>query len=256
MMRQTHLVGTLDVTTLPSPPPALDDFDTEVWELGEIDVLHVNHEISVNAIQSSVPPALHPSIPPHLSWLVYRARDSSYGPFTLAQTRIGCRIGLKPRGLLLLAFCDNLTVGQQLRSRWGFDVRAGNILISKHADQIELRVRSADRDILSLDVVDPTLLPGGGVPIAAGLNLARTSVGTRLVQVDPEYVIRSAERGKVKLHTFNAAVWGDPRIEPTWPISGSFLRAEVTLPRLRYLTDPTSTSVEGTTRLPDPEAAR
>ena len=256
MMTQTHLVGTLDVTSLPTPAPELADFETDAWELGEIDVLHVNYEISANAIQSSVPPALHPSIPPHLSWLVYRVKDSSDGPFTLAQTRVGCRIGLKPRGLLLSAFCDNPDVGRQLRSRWGFDVRAGHLVVSKHADQIELRVRSAGRDILALDVVDPTLLPGGAVPIAAGMNLARTPVGTRLVQVDPEYVIASAERGKVKLHTFDAAAWGDPTIAPTWPISGSFIRAEVTLPRLRYLTDPTSTSADGTTRLPDPEAAR
>jgi hypothetical protein len=256
MMTQTHLVGTLDVTSLPTPAPELANFETPAWELGEIDVLHVNYEISANAIQSSVPPALHPSIPPHLSWLVYRVKDSSFGPFTLAQTRVGCRIGLKPRGLLLSAFCDNATVGRQLRSRWGFDVRAGDLVVSKHADQIELRVRSAGRDILALDVVDPTLLPGGAVPIAAGLNLARTAVGTRLVQVDPEYVIASAERGKVKLRTFDAAAWGDPTIVPTWPISGSFMRAEVTLPRLRYLTDPTSTSADGTTRLRDPEAAR
>jgi hypothetical protein len=254
-VKQTHLVGTLDVTALPTPAPELENFGTEAWELGEIDVLHVNHEISAVAIQSTVPPALHPSIPPHLSWLVYRVADSVYGPFALAQARVGCRIGLKPRGLLLSSFCDNPVVARQLRSRWGFSVRPGAVVVHKHADRIALRVRSGDRDILSLDVVDPNLLPGGAVPIAAGLNLARTPVGTRLVQVDPEYVISTAERGKPRVHTFDATAWGDATIKPTWPISGAFMRAEVTLPRLRYLTDPTCTGESGTTRLPGTEAA-
>jgi hypothetical protein len=250
----THLIGTLDVTRSQASYPELTDFDTAAWNLGEIEILHVNYEISADAIQSSVPPALHPSIPPHLSWLVYKVPDSPHGPFCLAQTRVGCRIGLKPRGLLLSAVCDNPVVGRFLEANWGFTVRAGGVELRRHADQIELRVDVAAGEILSLDVVDPNLLPGGAVPIAPGLNLARTPHGTRLVQVDPEYVITSAERGKPKLHVFDAEVWGERRIAPTWPISGTFIRSDVTLPRLRYITDPTSVAARGTIRLPDHEA--
>jgi hypothetical protein len=250
-MSDTHLVGTLDVRPLAVDRPMMADFDTEPWQLGQIEVIHINYEISSAAIQSSLPPALHPSIPPHLSWLVYQVDDSEHGPFALVQTRVGCRIGLKPRGLLLSAVCDNPAVSALLSARWGFHIQTGAVALRQRADQIELRVDVAGRENLAVDIVDPRLLPGGAVPIAAGLNLARTPAGIRLVQVDPDYEIASAERGDTKIRHFDAAAWGDAQIIPTWPISASRLSAHVTLPRLRFITDPNATSASGTTRLPD-----
>jgi hypothetical protein len=256
-MSTTHLVGTRDVTT-ESGFAVLDDLGTEPWALGEIDVVHVNYEISQRGLHTTIPPALHPSIPPHLSWLVYRVSESEFGPFALAQTRVGCRIGIKPRGLLVSSVCDNPRAAEALRSRWGFRVALGDVLLRTRNDRIEVEVSVGAEEILALDVVDPRLLAGAGVPISPGLNLADTPEGRRLVQVDPEYVITHADRGRPLVRSFDAAAWGDGAdgsadIVPTWPISGSHLRAEVTLPRLRYLTDPTDPSGR-TTRL-EPAAA-
>lgn len=237
-MSKTHLVGTRDVTG-ESGFAVVDDLGTEPWALGEIDVVHVNYEISQRGLHTTIPPALHPSIPPHLSWLVYRVADSEFGPFALAQTRVGCRIGIKPRGLLVGGVCDNPRVAEALRSRWGFRIAEGDVLVRPRNDRIEVEVSVGGAEILALDVVDPRLLAGAGVPISPGLNLADTPEGRRLVQVDPEYVITHADRGRPLVRSFDAAAWGDDDIVPTWPISGSHLRAEVTLPRLRYLTDPT-----------------
>jgi hypothetical protein len=256
-MSTTHLVGTRDVTA-ESGLATVDDLGTEPWALGEIDVVHVNYEISQRGMHSTIPPALHPSIPPHLSWLVYRVADSEFGPFALAQTRVGCRIGIKPRGLLVSAVCDNPRAAEALRTRWGFRVVQGEVVLRPRNDRVEVEVSVCGTEILALDVVDPRLLAGAGVPIAAGLNLADTPEGRQLLQVDPDYVIVSADRGRPLIRSFDAAAWGDADsaadIVPSWPISGSHLRAEVTLPRLRYLTDPTDPSGR-TVRLPAVDTA-
>jgi hypothetical protein len=250
-MSGTHLTGTRDVA-LEDGVPTVEDLGTQAWALGEIEVAHINYEISQRGLLSTIPPALHPSIPPHLSWLVYRVRGSVLGAFTLVQTRVGCRIGIKPRGLLVSAVCDNPVVARALRSRWGFRVETGPIELHRRTDQIELRVTRDGRRLLAVDIVDPNLLAGAGVPIAAGLNLADTPAGRRLLQVDPEYVITTADRGRPVIREFDAAAWGEPDLVPSWPISGSFLRAEVTLPELRFLTDPTVASGRATGRLTAP----
>jgi hypothetical protein len=245
-MSTTHLTGTRDVAQASGLP---------AWDLGEIEVAHINYEITQRGLRSTIPPALHPSIPPHLSWLLYRVADSEVGPFTLAQTRVGCRIGIKPRALLVSAVCDNAAAAAALRSRWGFRVCHGEVLLRRRTDQIEVRVAVAGREILAVDVLDPNLLAGAGVPIAAGLNLADTPRGRRLLQVDPEYVITAADRGRPVVRGFDAAAWGDEDLEPSWPISGSYLRAQVGLPRLRYLTDPTDARSAATIRLPSADPA-
>ncbi len=245
----THLVGAgelPDATRL----PVLADYRTAPWDLGEIEVLHVNYEISSRAMLSTLPPALHPSIPPHLSWLVWRVSSSAHGPFVVAQTRIGCRIGIKPRGLLVGAVCDNPAAAAALSRGWGFRVTDGTVSLGRHDDRIELRVGTAERgEILAVDVRGPAPLEGAGVPIAPGLTFANTPDGLQLIQVDPEYVIASAVRGRPEVRSFDTRAWGHRDIEPTWPISGSLLRANVTLPALRYITDPTVPAGRGTTKL-------
>lgn len=248
-MTTTHLVG---AGKLPDAArlPVLVDYGTAPWDLGEIEVLHVNYEISSRAMLSTLPPALHPSIPPHLSWLVWKVADSAHGPFTVAQTRIGCRIGIKPRGLLVGAVCDNAAAGEALGRGWGFRVTAGAVRLNRDTDRIELRVTTPEHgEILAVDVRDATLLEGAGVPIAPGLTFANTPDGVRLIQVDPEYVIARADRGRPAVRSFDTRAWGHRDIEPTWPISGSLLRANVTLPALRYITDPTVPACRGTTKL-------
>jgi hypothetical protein len=93
------------------------------------------------------------------------------------------------------------------------------------------------------------LLAGAGVPIAPSLTFADTPDGIQLIQVDPEYVIETADRGRPRVRAFDTRAWGHRDIEPNWPISGSYLRARVTLPGLRYITDPTVPAGRGTKKL-------
>lgn len=243
-----RLTGTLPVAG--RALPRLTGLDAGPWELGEIDVLHVNHEIGYQGSLDLIPPAVNPSIPPHVSWLAYQVPDSDLGPFRLVQTRVGCRVGLKPRGLVVGCVCDNPEVAERLTNGWGFPVRSGSVRLSRRADRIELTVEVDGAAVLELDLLGPNVLAGAGVPIAPGLNLAESPRGRQLVQVDPEYVIHSADRGTPRVRSFDAGAWGEPTIRPSWPISGTLLRAEVMLPALRFLIDPQLPPDEGTTRLP------
>ena len=60
----------------------------------------------------------------------------------------------------------------------------------------------------------------------------------RLVQVDPDYVFRSADRGKPQLEAFDAAAWKLEGARTNWPVSASYAVADITMPALRYLVDP------------------
>ena len=75
--------------------------------------------------EALVPPALNPTIPPVVSFLVYRARDSAFGPFALAQVRLTARSGVRPRAFLISARCDNASLSEVLAGSWGFRDRAG-----------------------------------------------------------------------------------------------------------------------------------
>ena len=69
----------------------------------------------------------------------------------------------------------------------------------------------------------------------------------RLIQVDPDYVFRSADRGKPELSTFDAPAFGLAGAIPVWPVSASHCVADITMPELRYIVDPAKpplTSVE------------
>ena len=69
--------------------------------------------------EALVPPALNPTIPPVISFLVYRAKESDFGPFALAQLRLTARSGVRPRAYLISARCDNPALAEVLARSWG-----------------------------------------------------------------------------------------------------------------------------------------
>ena len=83
---------------------------------------------------------------------------------------------------------------------------------------------------------------GNDVQYLASLNLARMNrdgaEAARLVQVDPEYTFRSADRGKPMLSAFEPAAWLLDGARTVWPVSASYCTADVAMPVIRYLVDP------------------
>jgi hypothetical protein len=246
------LAGSLDIRPLldDAPTVVLDDRE---WHLEDVDILQVLYEVSSPDIEALVPPALNPTIPPVLAFLVYRAEHSVHGPFSLVQARLTARAGVRPRAFLVSARCDNSHVAESLSNRWGFRTRPAAVQLRRFHDRVDCTVADDRHTILRLALVDPEPITGHDVQYPPGMHLARVRdhQGTRprLVQVDTEYEFRRADRGCPELGVFDAAGWGDGRLLPTEPVSASFAACDVTIGAVRYLCNPDLPAAEGTEKV-------
>lgn len=240
------LSGTANVETLAERAPVMDDLATESLALGGVDVLQLTYEVASAGAGDMLPPGLHPTIPPILTWLFFRCPGGPLGAFTMAQTRIGCRSGVRPRSYLLSSVIDNTEAGATLAARWGYRFQVGEVEVRWTYADITGTVAVDGRTILDVAVLDPEPLSGADVQYTANMNLARTPKGLRLVQVDPEFHVQRAERGKPRLVSFDAQAWGDDRLRPVYPVSASAAIADITLPRVRYLCKPDRFALDGT----------
>jgi len=243
------LLGTRDLVADESTAPEMTALDTEAVTVERVEILQVMYEIASGPMLDLLPPALHPTIPPTVTWLVFRAPGGPLGAFTLAQTRIGCRAGVRPRGYLLSAVVDEPAAAEALAVRWGYRCRIGDVALKRFHDRVDARVVEGGETTLACSVLDPEAISGGDVQYVAGMHLARTPTGSRLVQVDPEYTFHRAERGRPALEAFAAGRWGDERVAPVHPVSAHVTVADVTLPRLRYVSRPDVPAIEGTEKL-------
>ena len=229
------LWGTRGIDDLEETAPVMDRLDTEPMLAERVEILQVLCEIGTEPMEDLLPPALHPTIPPTVTWIFYSCAASPVGGFRMAQTRIGCRAGVRPRGYLMSAVIDNPEAGDALACRWGYTFNAGDVRLERRYDRVTGRVTRGGLPILEVALVDPEPIPGSDVFYTANMNPARTPAGLRLVQVDPEFAFHRAERGRPEVARFDAEAWGDGRVTPVFPVSASAAVADVSFPRLRYV---------------------
>jgi hypothetical protein len=232
------LIGTGDPEAHAEGAPRMSKLDTDSLTLDDVEVVQVLFEISSACRDDLLPPALHPTLPGVVTWLVYDCPDSPWGPFRLAQTRIECRSGTRPRGLLLPGMIDNTVAAAALTERWGYRLLEGEIELRRGYDGADVRVRRAGEYVLALALREPVLLPPDVVQFVASLHPAHTPAGYRLVQVDPVHTISRAERCEPHVEIFDAGAWGDERVQPRSAIAAAVCRASITLPKLRFVCRP------------------
>ena len=243
------LFGTADVEALAAHAPVMERLDTEPLVLPDAWVLQVTYEMPATAREVLLPPALHPTDPPLVSWTFVRCASGPLGAFALAQLRVECRSGLRPRGFLIASVIDAVEVGRTLTARWGYGPRPGEVRLARQYDAVTGTVSVAGRTILEVALRDPDPLGPHDIQYTASMHLAHTPRGVRLVQVDPTFAVQRAERGRPHLSAFDAAAWGDARIVAAHPVSASIAIADVTLPKLRYLCRPDVWAFDGTETL-------
>ena len=243
------LVGTADVDALAALAPVMDSLDTEPLVLPGAWVLQVTYEMPAAAREALLPPALHPTDPPLVSWTFLRCVAGPLGAFAIAQLRIECRSGLRPRGFLVASVIDSMEAGRTLASRWGYGSRPGDVRLARQYDVVTGMVCVDGHTILEVGLRDPDPLGPRDIQYTASMHLARTPRGVRLVQVDPTFAVERAERGRPHLFAFDAAAWGEARIVPTHPVSASIAVADMTLPKLRYVCRPDVWAFGGTETL-------
>jgi hypothetical protein len=244
------LIGEGDPNALATGAPTLADFATASVRLEGVETLQVMHELYADGSAALLPPALHPTSPAVVSWLIQRVPESPWGAFQLAQCRIECRSGLRPRGFLSAAVIDdNDAARQALESRWGYRLAAGAIDLRRGYHEIRARVSLSAREVLDVRLESPQLLRASDVYYVANMNAALTPNGLRLVQVDPEWKIERAERGRAVLQRFDADAWLCPSATPSDPITATYTQGAMTLPRLRYVCKPDVLAFQGSERV-------
>jgi hypothetical protein len=243
------LTGTADPSALARGAATLESFGTEPVKLIGVETLQIAFELERAGSDALLPPGLHPTRPPVATWLVQRVREGPFGPFAMAQCRIECRSGLRPRGFLRGGVIDDEEARLALASRWGYALDLGELRLSRSYDEIRASVTRGGVSILEAALRDPMPLRGADVHYAANVNLAHTPRGLRLVQVDPDFDVGRAERGRALVDRFNAEAWRCAGVRPSVPVSASFTVADVTLPALRYVCRPDVLAFTGTERV-------
>jgi len=244
------LVGTADPEALGRGAPTLADFGAEPAALRDVDTLQLVHELYTEDVAGLLPPGLHPTSPGVVTWLVQRIGESPWGAFRLAQCRIECRSGLRPRGFLTLGVLDGDDAARDaLSSGWGYRLVAGHVRLERGYHEIAASVSHAGREVLDARLEAPQLLRTTDAFYVANMNLAHTPNGLRLVQVDPDWEIERAERGKLRLHRFDAEAWQAPGAAPSTPITSTFTHGSLALPALRYVCRPDVLAFQGSERV-------
>jgi len=190
------LFGTADLDALATDAPRMPSLDVEPTTVAGAEVLQAALELPGALRECLLPPALHPTDPP-LVWIsIWRCTAGPLGAFALAQVRVSCRSGLRPRGFLVGAVVDSADAGTTLAAGWGFRGRPGTVVLARQYDSVDARVVVDGRPILSLSLRDPDPLGTHDVQYTASMHLAHTPRGLRLVQVDPDVRVERAERGR------------------------------------------------------------
>jgi hypothetical protein len=236
------LTGTRDLSDLAAEAPHIPSLDIDHWDLPKAQILTVQYEIDDDAMVSLLPPALHPTIPPTLIFTVTRVPESPAGAYLLAEVRVGCRSGARPRGFLVRAFTDSDQAVRALGERYGYPLKKAAVTLEKRYDRIHAMVET-NHVVLDVSLMNPEPISGNDLQYLSNLNIARVpregGEAPRLVQIDPDYVFHSADRGKPQLNAFDATAWELAGARPYYPVSASYAVADISMPALRYLVDPT-----------------
>jgi hypothetical protein len=244
--------GTLEVGAALADAPLVPSLDGPSWELPDVQLLQVNWEVEDEAALQLTPPGLHPSIPPYASFVAGRYPVSPVGSFTLAQVRLVVRAGIRPRALVLGAVCDSEAAVEALRTHWGYPVRLGGVEFTTRHDRVRAVASVDGRQVLDIAIQDPEVIGGSDLVTFDNLHLARigTSREGALLQIDPEYAIHQADRGRPMVSLPDPDALGmRGRLRLRTPIVGFAIKADTDLVPVRFRIDPTKPAVEGTTRI-------
>ncbi len=243
------IVGTARLEDLKARRPRMPSLDASPVTLPGVEIVQAMFEMPASARESILPAGLHPTNPAALVLQAWRCPESPWGAFSLVQVRAQTRSGVRPRGFVTGAACDGEAAARALAAGFGFPAQLAEIRWQRAYDTVRLEVARGGETILGFEGADPEPLAPGDVQYSGTLNLADTPRGWRLVQVDPEFRPARAERLRPKLSAFSPAAWGDPRLDPYYPVSASITLADVTIPALRFVCRPEELAFTGTEKV-------
>jgi hypothetical protein len=244
--------GALDVSSVLDGLPRVASLEAPTWEFPDAEFVQINWEVDDAGAMALTPPSLHPSIPPYASFFASRIPESPVGPFSLVQVRLVVRAGIRPRALCLGAVCDSPAAADALAEHWGYPVQLGDVDVSRRHDVVRFTASLDGRVVADMAVHTADVINGGDLMTFDNLHLVRLGDddGATLVQVDPEYTIHQADRGRpvVSLPDPQAlGMRGDLRLVA--PIIGFTFRADTDLVPVRFTIDSVRPAVTSTSRV-------
>lgn len=228
--------GTLTVS---SADTVADSLATEPVVLPNAEVLQVTFEIDSSGVLELLPKALHPTDPRIVTFVFIKVSDGPLGAFNLAQTRIGCRAGVRPRGYVIRSIIEGPAAATTLASRWGIATEEGRVWLQRGYHEI----RGTAEGLIDCALVDPRPLAGSEIQHAANMQLATVDGEPKLVQVDPTFTFHRAACGRPRLDGYVG------ELSPVYPVSAWWTLCDLTLPKIRYILDPNVTALQGTEKV-------
>jgi len=242
--------GTLDLAVGLAGAPVMTNLSPDTWKLPSADVLQVSYEVDEPASLAITPSSLHPSIPPYATFSVAHFPESPHGPFNLAFIRLIVRAGIRPRGLLIGAWCDNEAASAALAAGWGYKVSPAEVSFVRNYQAIRGTVTIGGRTALDVGLIDPEPIVGADLELFDNLHLTNVEgQDPVIVQVDPTYVYRSADRGRADLATYEPETLATAGIVPVYRVIAVACSADMELAAPRFVIDPTKPAISGTRRL-------
>jgi len=210
--------------------------DTSEITLKGAQIFYVLYEMKMSAAESILPPSLHPSIPALFSLTFIQGNNSSMGDFTLAYTGIACRTGIKPRHLVMKAFCDNPQASSILEQRYGFSICPAKVTCKESYDQVHGKIETKDAVIVDMSIGNciPLVGAGGIIKYSPTLNGCLINDEPTLVQFEANYDFKNVIRGEPAEKTFNSKSLGHEEMTTKYPIAGTYAAVDIHLMPPRF----------------------
>jgi hypothetical protein len=205
------LNGTAAVESFAAAAATIPSWSHEPLRFDDVTCFQLVAELRRAGRADLLPPGLHPTDPPSLSIQAWTATSSPWGPFSWVFTRVSCRSGVRARGFTTAAVANSAAAAEGLASVLGFPCRLGEVALAHHYDGVDLDVD----DTLRGRAVDAHPLGLEDVQYTGTMNLAHTPSGLRLVQVEADHDASQVQRMRGRIDRFDAAAWGDARLDPS-----------------------------------------
>lgn len=230
----------------------INGYKTEGWTLKGVQTLNILYEINNDTVEDLIPVAARPAIPAYGIFNFVHYPESPAGPFTIAEVRVGCRAGVRPRGFTLRSYVSTEAAADALASRWGYPTVVADVYLRAYHDRVVGHVKSSGKTVLDMEMIDRDFIAGNDVQYVSNMHLARNKEDGKLVivQVDPEWTFSKAERGRPHIISLDSQAWGaGDKLKAEYPISASFTVTDMTLSPIRYVLDPNQDAFRGTTKI-------
>lgn len=198
--------GRLTEQRVPHTSPAISPlYPPPPWKLPGARVLKVMYETDAEPLLTWLPPRLTRSSPPYAVITVADYPDTPIGPFCLAAQYLGCRAGFFIRALTLQAIADGPKAMAALREVWGYPCAAGTVTLAPDGRAASVDGESgvlARIQVTDLEPVEPELPrfdPLLNLRLFPSLEDGRRHDLVQMVQIDPDYAVNTAHRGRARV---------------------------------------------------------